>query len=152
MSDPTPKGAPTVVSVLVLKDGKVLMGKRTAGRAGAGEWGNPAGWLEHLESFEEAAKRELMEECGIEIANVRFSSVVNVTHYAPHHAVLVNVIADWESGEVENLEPEKCEGWEWRDLDDLPEPLTDGTCKAIEGFRTGKDFFDGDADPSVMGT
>lgn len=136
-----PKGVRAGISMLIFKDGKVLLGKRKGSWA-SGEYGNPGGWLEPLEGFEEAAKRELREECGIEIGNIRFSSVANITHYAPHQAILINLIADWVSGEVETLEPEKCEGWGWYDLDALPEPLTDGTKKAIEGYRTGKKFFD----------
>lgn len=135
------KGVRTGVSMLVFKDGKVLLGKRKGSWA-SGEYGNPGGWLEPLEGFTQAAKRELQEECGIEIGDVHFSSIANITHYAPHQAILVNLTAHWLSGEVQTLEPEKCEGWGWYDLDALPEPLTDGTKKAIEGYQTGRTFFD----------
>jgi 8-oxo-dGTP diphosphatase len=59
------------VGVMVLKNGKVLIGKRK-GAHGAGEWAWPGGHLEYMESFEDCARREVMEETGIEIHNIRF--------------------------------------------------------------------------------
>lgn len=136
-----PTGVRTGVFILVLREGKILLGKRK-GAAAPGQYGHPGGWLEPLESFEQGAKRELREECGIEIGNLRFSSLANITHYAPHQIIIVNLVADWASGEPQLLEPEKCEGWGWYDLDQLPEPLTDGTKKAIQGYKSGQTFFD----------
>ena len=50
-------------------------------------------------------------------------------------------MADWKSGEPEVLEPEKCEGWEWYDLDHLPQLF--GPCVlALEAYKTGKNYFD----------
>ena len=34
--------------------------------------GWPGGYFEYMESFEECAKREVMEETGMEIQNIRF--------------------------------------------------------------------------------
>jgi len=39
------------------------------------------------------------------------------------HYVDIALVADWESGEPKVLEPNKLEKWEWRDFDNLPEPL-----------------------------
>ena len=59
------------VGVMILKDEKVLLGKRK-GSHGAGEYAFPGGHLEYLESFSTCAQREVMEECGIEIDQIRF--------------------------------------------------------------------------------
>ena len=57
------------VGVFVWKDGKFLMGQRI-GKHGQGSWSVPGGWLEHRESFEDCAKREIAEETGMEIAGI----------------------------------------------------------------------------------
>ena len=37
----------------------------------------------------------------------------------------INIIveAEWDGGEAQLLEPNKCGGWEWRELDDIPKPV-----------------------------
>jgi 8-oxo-dGTP diphosphatase len=97
------------IGVMVIKDGKVLLGKRK-GKHGAGEYAWPGGNFEYMESFEECAKREVMEETGMEIHNIRFLRLFNLKTYAPKHYVDIGLIADWKSGEPQLLEPEKCEG------------------------------------------
>jgi len=44
----------------------------------------------------------------------------------------VFVDAKYESGDVENKEPDKCEGWDWYDINDLPEPLFESTREAAK--------------------
>jgi len=128
------------VSVVVMKDEKILLGKRK-GSHGAGDYAAPGGKLDWQESFEDCAKRELMEEVGVEIQNIRFLRVLNYKFYEKHF-VDVGLIADWKSGEPKILEPEKCEEWGWYDLDNLPSPLVQGFEVYIEAYRTGKNYFD----------
>jgi len=129
------------VVVMIFRDGKILIGKRK-GSHGEGKWAWPGGHLEYMESFENCAKREVMEETGIEIENIRFLRLLNFKDYAPKHYVDIALIADWKSGEPRVCEPEKCEGWEWRDIDNLPEPLFAALPTYIEALKTGKIFFD----------
>lgn len=60
--------------VMILKEGKVLLGKRHEDPEkadsllhGAGTWTMPGGKLHFKESFEEGAYREVLEETGIKI-------------------------------------------------------------------------------------
>jgi len=128
------------VGVMIVRNDKVLLGKRK-GSHGEGEWAFPGGHLEYMESVEECAKREMMEECGLEITNIRFQLVANRTRYAPKHYVHIGMIAD-ASGEPRLLEPDKCEGWEWFDLDNLPKPLFLFCQLGIESYKTGKQYWD----------
>lgn len=129
------------VGVLILKEGRVLLSKRK-GAHGAGEYAFPGGHLEHLESFADCARRETAEECGVEIDNIRFQFVANVTAYAPKHYVHIGVIADWKSGEAKVLEPEKSESWAWYDLKDLPTPIFKMCTLAFDALKTGRVSFD----------
>ena len=129
------------MGVMVLKNGKVLLGKRKNAHA-AGEYCFPGGHLEHLETFADCARREVKEETGMDITNIRFLGVINVRKYAPQHFVGIGMVADWAGGEPQCCEPEKCGGWAWYSLDKLPSPLFQSTPAFIEGYRTGKNFWD----------
>lgn len=129
------------VGVMVMKDGKILLSKRK-GSHGAGEYSWPGGHMEYMESFEECAKREVREETGIEIENIRFLRIYNLKEYAPKHYVDVGLAADWKSGEPKVMEPDRSEGWDWYDISNLPEPLFATSPTYIEALKTGKNFWD----------
>lgn len=129
------------VGVMVMKEGKVLLGKRKNAH-GAGEYAFPGGHLEYMETITACAIRETQEESGIFIQNIRFQLVATVTAYTPKHYVHINVLADWKSGEPQVLEPEKCESWGWFDINNLPQPLFATIPTSIDSFKTGKNFFD----------
>ena len=129
------------VGVMVMKEGKVLLGKRKSSH-GAGEYAWPGGHMEYMESFEICVKREVKEETGIEIKNVRFLRLLNLKDYAPKHYVDVGLIADWKSGKPKVMEPDKAESWGWYEIDKLPKPLFSTLPAYFEALITGKNFFD----------
>lgn len=111
------------VGVFVFKNGKFLV-QRRQGSHGEGTWSVPGGHLEFSESFEDTAHREVEEEAGIEITNVRFGAVTNDLFVEENkHYVTVWMLSDWKNGDVKNMEPEKCTAQEWHTFDDLPTPL-----------------------------
>ncbi|MEK7707165.1 MAG: NUDIX domain-containing protein [Verrucomicrobiota bacterium] len=126
---------------MIIHDGKILLGKRK-GAHGAGEYAFPGGHVEYLESFEQCARREVAEECGIEIDNIRFQFLANIKAYPPTHYVHVGVLADWKSGEPQVLEPEKCEQCDWYPLDQLPAPLFYACRLAIDSYQTSRTYYD----------
>ena len=111
------------IGVFVFKNGKFLMGRRRNAH-GDGTWSIPGGHLEFSETFEDTAKREVLEETGLAIKNVRFGAVTNdYFRDEGKHYVTVWVLSDWESGKEHITEPDKYVDMEWRDFDTLPEPL-----------------------------
>ena len=58
------KSAKVAVSICVIKDGKLLLGKRKKPDINSG-WGLPAGKVENNEYLIESARRELEEETGL---------------------------------------------------------------------------------------
>ncbi|HJP96598.1 MAG TPA: NUDIX hydrolase [Candidatus Saccharimonadales bacterium] len=111
------------IGVFIFKDGKFLMQQRH-GAHGAGSWSVPGGHLEFGESFEDTARREVKEETGLGITNVRFGAVTN-DYFAQEnkHYVTVWMISDWQRGTETITEPDKCLKQEWHTFDDLPSPL-----------------------------
>lgn len=111
------------VGVVIRKDGKILVGKRK-GNHGGGYWAFPGGHLEMNESIEDCAKREVLEETGLEILNLKKITFTNdIFPESGKHYVTVYMVADYQGGEVKIMEPEKCEEWGWFSLDNLPNPL-----------------------------
>ena len=131
----------TGVGIMIFKEDKVLLGKRKSSH-GAGEYSFPGGKLDYLESFEQCARREIKEECGIKIRDIRFQFLANLLEYEPKHFTHIGLIADWESGELMVLEPDKCESWNWYDLNRLPIPLFFAVKMAFESLKTKKNYYD----------
>jgi 8-oxo-dGTP diphosphatase len=111
------------VGAIVIKDGKILLGKRK-GSHGAGSWSFPGGHLEFGESVESCARREVLEETGITLKNIRLGPFTNDIFPTEHkHYVTLFVVADYASGDLAIKEPDKCEKWDWFDWNNLPRPL-----------------------------
>jgi 8-oxo-dGTP diphosphatase len=111
------------VGVFIFKDGKFLMQQRH-GAHGAGSWSVPGGHLEFGESFEHTARREVKEETGLDITNIRFGAVTNdLFANEKKHYVTIWMLSNWESGKEYIAEPDKCLKQEWHTFDDLPSPI-----------------------------
>jgi 8-oxo-dGTP diphosphatase len=111
------------IGVFVIRDGKILMGHRK-GSHGENTWSIPGGHMEFSESFEDTAKREVMEETGMAIKNVRFGAVTNDVFESDNkHYVTIWVLSDWAENEPSITEPDKFVDQEWIDTNDIPRPL-----------------------------
>ncbi|KAK7183094.1 hypothetical protein DPSP01_005961 [Paraphaeosphaeria sporulosa] len=94
--------------------GNIVMGER-AGSHGAGTMQCPGGHLEYGESFAECAKREVLEETGLEVGNVKFLVATNDVFGEGKHYVTVFVTCTivGENTVPQPMEPEKCARWDW---------------------------------------
>lgn len=124
------------VGVTIIKEGKILLGKRKNAH-GEGQWATPGGHLEHMESFKDCVLREIAEECGVEVENIRFQYLANLKDYPPKHYCHIGMLADWKSGEPKVLEPNKCEEWKWFDTDNIPENLFVSSRWALDALKEG---------------
>ncbi len=124
LEDDKPMKRPAVgVAVVVIKDSKILLGRRKSSH-GSGSWSCPGGHLEFSETIEDCAKREVFEETGIRIRNIRYGPFTNDVFVAERkHYVTLFVVADYADGAVQVREPEKDDCWGWYPWDHLPQPL-----------------------------
>ena len=127
--------------VMIFKEGKVLLGKRKA-ELGEGDYAFPGGHLEHNESLIDCVKREVDEECGVEICNLKFAFVANIREFYPKHYIGFGFTADWKSGEPKIKEPDKVVDWQWYDLDKLPKPLFVPTAQMVGAYKNKTNFLD----------
>lgn len=118
------KNRPKVgVAAIIVKNGKVLLGKRKV-RMGKGDWAFPGGHLEFNEAIEDAVKREVREETDLSVSHITFQAVTNdIREVEKTHYITLFFTAKYTSGKVKNMEPHKCENWEWFEWDKLPNPL-----------------------------
>ncbi len=130
---------PIGVNVLVVKDGKLLLGRRK-NTSGEGDWGLPGGHLEKDEKMEDGARRELREETGLE-ADLKFTNLANGRNIEPQY-LHVSFLAENVRGEPQLMEPEKCSEWQWFDMNDLPKNIFIGHQRTIEGFLRHEEFTD----------
>ena len=91
------------VGIVIRSDGAVLFGQRPSGKPYAGWWEFPGGKLEQGESVEQALKRELAEELGIEVLHTE-PWVVRTHEYAHAHVRLhFQKVTQW-NGEPQSRE------------------------------------------------
>ncbi|KAK3097818.1 hypothetical protein FSP39_013474 [Pinctada imbricata] len=103
----------------------VLLGVRK-NISGDGKYALPGGHLEFGEEWTDCGQREVLEETGLTLTNMKYCTAVNgIVRSENYHYVTLFVQGEVDTSvksEPENLEPDKCQGWEWRRWDDFPPP------------------------------
>ena len=129
------------IGVLIFNDkNEVLLGLRQNAH-GAGEWHAPGGHVEFGETIFETAKREAKEEADLDIDQCELISVADEMRYIKTHGkhyVNLGILAKYIGGKPRAMEPEKCREWQWFLLDNLPEPLYEGTQLTIKNYKDKK--------------
>ncbi len=122
MEQEAPDNKPTYavgVSVLLTDSaGRILLGRRKNNIA-AGLLSTPGGRVEQTETFEQCAAREFHEETGAELGAIKIIGFRKHFRYGQHY-VMFYAHAETFTGEIRNMEPEKCEGWQFWRLENVP--------------------------------
>jgi len=119
--------------------GEVLLGERR-GSHGAGEWCFPGGHLDFGETVFDCARRETKEETNLDVGECRLVSVADEMRYIStdgKHYLNLGVKVEYIGGEPRVMEPNKCLGWHWFSLDNLPENIFEGTAWTLKNYRAG---------------
>lgn len=119
------------ICTIVVRDGRLLLGKRK-NAYGDGMWGLPGGHLEFGEEFEPAAARELEEETSLCATQLQYIGIYNEPQDNIRHYIHIGFQAKDAVGEAKLCEPEKCYGWQWFDLKNLPENILKGHWELIK--------------------
>jgi 8-oxo-dGTP diphosphatase len=145
------------ITAIIVKDGKFLITRRSSNKKKfPGMWTVPGGRLEPTDyiSFPKDTKyywynvlertlaREVKEEVGLEINNVRYvTSLANVQENRPS-SLVISCLADYASGEVV-LQEEECDKYEWVSLEEskkfeLIDGIHDELAMAENVLKTGR--------------
>ena len=128
------------VHLLLVQDSEVLLLRRRDTGYEDGNYSVIAGHLEGDEEIVAAMAREAREEAGIEIPPAAFE-VVGVMHRRSDREYVDFFLAarSW-SGDIKNMEPEKCDELAWFRLDGLPENVIPYVRKGISNYFRGQWF------------
>jgi len=134
------------VGVMILKDNKVLFGKRhddpkkaDSDLHGEGTWTMPGGKLDFKETLKDCAYREVLEETGIKIETDKIK-VISIADeiVEDNHYVTVGFLCENFQGEPSVMEPEEITEWRWYDLNELPEKIFPPSAKMIKTYLNNK--------------
>lgn len=125
------------VAILVLDDQKRLLLMK---RSDSGCWGPPGGAVEPGEVVEDAAKRETLEETGLEICDMSLFGVFSgpeLYYKYPNEDEVYNVTivylsCDWR-GDV-SINNEHTD-WKWFTVSEIPESISPPIKPVIEKFK-----------------
>lgn len=117
---PTPAVGTVVIREIEGRMEVLLIKRAKAPRAGA--WSIPGGRQKLGETLRDAAMREVREETGVEIENIRLLDVVdsitkNDNGTVEYHYSLIDFAADWKSGAA--IAGGDAEDVKWLDRDEL---------------------------------
>ena len=136
--DPAQERTPVDVAVGVLIDerGSFLLTSRPEGKVYAGYWEFPGGKLEAGESVEQALRRELHEELGIEIGAVQ-PWKIELVDYA-HARVRLHFckVFEWRGA----FEMRERQAMAWQTLPVAVAPVLPGTLPVLEWFAQERGF------------
>lgn len=132
--------------IMMLKDNKVLLGKRHDDPEkadsllhGEGTWTMPGGKLDFGEELKPAAIREVFEETGIKIKekDLKLISLTNDVVFDAHFVTIGFLCQDFE-GEPKVMEPDEITKWQWFELDNLPRPVYFPSEKILKNYLAGE--------------
>lgn len=111
-----PRLAPAVI-VLVQRGHEMLLARSP--RFAEGVYSTLAGFVEPGESLEEAVHREIAEEVGVRVTNLRY---FGSQPWPFPHSLMVGFVADWAGGEI-RPDPEEIEDARWFSAERMPPHL-----------------------------
>ena len=133
---PDRKEVEVAVGVLIRADGAFLLTSRPSGKVYEGYWEFPGGKVEPGETVEQALRRELSEEIGIDIGAVQPWRIERIDY--PHALVRLNFckVFDW-TGELHMHEGQSCA---WQTLPVEVRPVLPGTIPVLAWFAQERGF------------
>ncbi len=115
---------PRVGMGIIVKKGEQVLFLKRKGAHGEGTWSVPGGHLEFCETLEEGATREVLEETGVKITDVKFLTITNdIFESEGKHYITLWMTGKWAEGEPQICEPDKCPEVKWISPNNLPNPL-----------------------------
>lgn len=134
------------VGIMIIRDGKVLLGKRhddpekaDSALHGEGTWTMPGGKIEFGMSHVETAVKEVAEETGlaVEPGDLEvFDVSSNLSGDA--HFITIGFLCRNFRGEPRVMEPDEIVEWKWFPTESPPKPMFFPSEKLLKAYLSGK--------------
>lgn len=113
---------------ILIKDEKILLVKHTY----LNSWFLPGGGLKSNETYEQAIRRELKEELGISVSDLKLHGIYNNFYEGKNDSIVV--FSSFNFTEPVNIDGE-IEDFGFFGFDELPKNISPGTRRRIEEFQ-----------------
>lgn len=126
-----PRTSPAII-VAITKGDKILLGNNNTFPAGF--YSVLAGFVEYGETFEQCVKREVYEEVGLEVENIKY---FGSKPWPFPNSMMIAYTAEYKSGSIK-VDGEELIDADWFDIDSLPDTVLNKNSIAydlIEDFR-----------------
>jgi 8-oxo-dGTP diphosphatase len=131
---------PSVYLILEV-DNKILLLRRFQAAYENGNYGLVSGHAEEKETLREALSRETLEEAGITVDPLSFEHVLTMHRSCGDHERMdMFFTTDKWSGEIKNMEPNKCDDLNWFPVDNLPTNTIPYIAKVIDCYLKGEKY------------
>lgn len=118
------------VDAVIIKDNKILLIKRGA-EPDKHLWGTPGGHVDWDETIEDAVRREVKEELGVNAVSLKQIGIYSDPNRHPKQCINIPYGVNIE-GEIKTGDDAK--EYRWFELDNLPKPLAFDHEKIIEDY------------------
>jgi 8-oxo-dGTP diphosphatase len=131
---------PTTVHLFFFRGDQILLIRRFNTGYADGQYSVPAGHLDGGETVIAAARREALEEVGVQIdpQDIEFSSVMHRLN-GEERVDFFLTVHKW-TGEPVNAEPDKCDELRWENLSNLPGNTIPYIQQALRNHSQGTRF------------
>lgn len=117
--------------VILIDNNKVLLVKHTY----QNEWYLPGGGIKKGETFEQAIRREIKEELGGELEELKLFGVYNNFYESKNDTIVIFVCDKFF---LSGKNDKEIETFNYFDINDLPLNISPGTKRRIEEYKDGK--------------
>lgn len=128
---------PVAVHLLFVKEGNILLLRRFNTGYEDGNYSLVAGHLDAGETVTQTAIREAQEEAGVNIAPEDVQVVLVIHRKSDDERIDFFVLVEAWQGEIQNMEPDKCDDLCWFPLAELPVNMIPYVRFGIENYQKG---------------
>ncbi|UCG94952.1 MAG: NUDIX domain-containing protein [archaeon] len=130
------------VGIMIVRDGKFLLGKRhddpekaDSALHGEGTWSMPGGKIDLGMSHVETAVKELEEETGLKVEPEDLEIFdVSSNIFGEAHFITIGFLCRKFLGEPEVMEPDEILEWRWFPVDKPPKPMFFPSEKMLKAY------------------